>query len=219
MANPNLKLATSDPPPRSPERTALAEIIERRDMLAREIEAAQAALRKAHDYRMDAQGCLERAQADAELAMSADAFIEAVRSGDEAEQSKVAAGPSDSIDHLEHDVERWQRTEESCRQRVAEMERDSRYFPIYVQKPIDEIIKAEVDVSTLLDGLDEMWIEVNKRLSILSWLHRNKRIKDEDVPKAFAAIRFQLETDDAAVDVWRKAIKALQNDADTLLPQ
>jgi hypothetical protein len=67
MANPHIKLATSDPPPRSPERAALADIIERRDMLAREIEAAQAALRKAKDYRYDSQCRLDKARADSEL--------------------------------------------------------------------------------------------------------------------------------------------------------
>jgi hypothetical protein len=216
---PNLKLAFSDPPPRSPERTALADILARRDALMREIEAAQAALRKAHDYRYDSQRRLEKAQADAELAMSADVFIEAVRSGDVAEQSKVAAGPSDSIEHLERDVERWQRTEEACRQRIAEMERDARYFPIYAQRHIDDVIRAEANVDALLEGFEPMWTEVNKRLSVLKYLHGNRRLGEEDMSKAFAAIRYNLIEDSAAVDAWRQVVKNLMQNADAELPQ
>jgi hypothetical protein len=169
----SLKLAFSDPPPRSPERQALADIIERRNALCVEIENANAALRKAREHRYDSQCRLEKAQADAELAMSADAFIAAVSSGDIAEELKAIAGPSDNIDHLERDIERWQNTETACRARVAELERDERYFPIYAQGKIDDVIKTEANVSALLDGLDEMWTEVNRRLTILSWLHGN----------------------------------------------
>jgi hypothetical protein len=215
----SLKLAFSDPPPRSPERQALADIIERRDMLAREIENANAALRKAHDYRYDSQRRLEKTQADAELAMSADAFIAAVSSGDIAEELKAIAGPSDSIDHLERDIERWQMTEAACKQRIAELERDERYFPVYVQRHVDDIIRAEVNVDALLDGFEPMWTEVNRRLSILSWLHGNRRVKDDDVKKVFSAIRFQLETDDAALNEWRRAIAELARNPEAELRQ
>jgi hypothetical protein len=184
-----------------------------------EIENAKAAHAKAREHRYDAQCRLEKARADAELAMSVDAYIAAVSSGDIAEQLKAAAGPSDSIERLEHNVERWQMTEAACSARVTELERDERHFPIYAQRHIDEVIKAEADIDALLDGLEPMWTEVNRRLSVLSWLHGNRRIKDEDVKRVFAAIRYNLIEDSAAVDVWRKATKALQNDADTLLPQ
>jgi prefoldin subunit 5 len=114
----------------------LADIIARRDALMREIEAAQAALRKAKDYRIDAQRCLEKAQEDSGASVNIDEFISAVQAGSDIDQQLNAAGNvRDSIEHLERDVERWQRTEESCRQRIAEMERDARYFPAYVQNP------------------------------------------------------------------------------------
>jgi hypothetical protein len=76
-----------------------------------------------------------------------------------------------------------------------------------------------VNVDALLDGFEPLWTEVNRRLSILSWLHGNRRIKDEDVKKVFSAIRFQLETDDAALNEWRKAVAALQSDPDKELPK
>jgi hypothetical protein len=216
---PNLKLAFSDPPPRSPERQALADIIARRNALAREIEAAQAAHAKAREHRYDAQCHLEKARADAELAMSVDAYIAAVSSGDIAEELKAAAGPSDSIERLEHDAERWKLTEAACRARVVELERDERYFPIYAQRHIDDVVKSEVDIGVLLDGFESLWTELNRRLSILSWLHGNRRIKDDDVKRVFAAIKYNLIEDSAAVDAWRKAIETLQNDADAGIPQ
>jgi hypothetical protein len=219
MANPHIKLATSDPPPRSPERAALADIITRPNVVVREIEAAQAAHAKAREHRYDAQCALEKARADADAATDIDSFIEAVSSGDIAEQLKAAAGPSDSIERLEHDVERWQMTEAACSARVTELERDERYFPIYAQGKIDEVIRAEVDVEALLEGFEPLWAEVNKRLSVLTYLHGGRRLKDADMKRVFAAIRYQLETDHAAVDVWRKAIETLQNDADAELPQ
>jgi hypothetical protein len=120
---------------------------------------------------------------------------------------------------LERDVERWQMTEAACKQRLTELERDERYFPIYAQGKIDDVIKTEANVDALLYGLEPMWTEVNRRLSVLRWLHGNKRIKDEDVKKVFSAIRYNLIEDSAAVDAWRKATKALQNDADAELPQ
>jgi hypothetical protein len=216
----NLKLASSGAsPPRSPERQALADVISRHDALCVEIENANAALRKAREHRYDAQCALEKAQADSEAAANIDSFIEAVSSGDVAGQLKAAAGPSDSIERLEHDVERWQNTETACKQRVAELERDERHFPIYAQGKIDDVVKSEVDVDALLDGLDEMWTELNRRLSILRWLHGNRRIKDEDVKKAFAAIRYNLIEDSAAVDAWRQMVKNLMQNADEELPQ
>jgi hypothetical protein len=219
MANPHIKLATSDPPPRSPERAALADIITRRNVVVREIEAAQAAHAKAREHRYDAQCALEKAQADSEAAANIDSFIEAVSSGDIAEQLKAAAGPSDSIDRLEHDVERWQMTEAACKQRVTELERDERYFPIYAQQHIDDVIKTEANIDALLDGFEPLWAEVNRRLSILSWLHGNRRIKDEDVKKVFSAIRYNLIEDSAAVDGWRQVVKNLMQNADAELPQ
>jgi len=173
---------------------------------------------KARAYRYDAECLLDKARADSELAMSADAFIAAVSSGDVAEQLKSAAGPSDSIERLEHDVERWQMTEAACSACVTELERDERHFPIYAQRHIDEVIKAEADIGALLNNLEPMWTEVNRRLSVLSWLHGNRRVKDEDVKKAFAAIRYNLIEDSAAVDGWRQAVKNLMQNADAELP-
>jgi hypothetical protein len=216
----NLKLASSGAsPPRSPARAALADVIERRNAMVNEIEAAKAAHAKAREHRYDAQCALEKAQADSEAAANIDSFIAAVSSGDIAEQLKAAAGPSDSIERLERDVERWQMTEAACSARVTELERDERYFPIYAQGKIDEVIRAEVDVEALLDGLEPMWTEVNRRLSVLTYLHGGRRLKDADMKRVFAAIRYQLETDHAAVDVWRKAIETLQNDADAEIPK
>jgi len=144
MVNPNIRLATPNPPPRSPERQAPADVIERRNVMAREIEAARAAHAKARAHRYDAQCCLEKARADAELAMSVDVYIAAVRSGDIAEEFKAIAVPSDNIDHLERDIERWQNTETACRARVTELERDAQY--ILADSRIDDVIKAEANV-------------------------------------------------------------------------
>jgi hypothetical protein len=218
MATP-LKLASSVPPPRSPERQALADLIERRNALCVEIENAKAALRKAREHRYDSQCRLEKALADSELAMSADAFIAAVSSGDIAEELKAVAGPSDNIDHLERDIERWQNTETACKQRVSELERDERYFPIYAQGKIDDVIKVEANIDALLDGFEPLWTEVNRRLSVLSWLHGNRRIKDEDVKKVFSAIRYNLIEDSEAVNEWRRAIAELAQNPDARIPE
>jgi hypothetical protein len=216
----NLKLASSGAsPPRSPERTALADVISRHDALCVEIENAKAAHAKARGHRYDAQCALEKARADADAATDIDSFIEAVRSGDVAEQYKVAAGPSDNIERLERDVERWQMPEAACKQRVAELEQDVQCFPVYAQRHIDDVIKTEVDVSSLLDGLEQMWREVNRRLTILKLLHGNRRLKDEDMRRVFAAIKHELVTDYEAVDAWQQVVKNLMQNADEALPQ
>jgi hypothetical protein len=112
----------------------------------------------------------------------------------------------------------WSRTEEACKQRVTELERDAQYFPVYAQRHIDEVIKTEVDIDVLLAGFESLWDEVNRRLSILTFLHRSRRLREEDMSKAFAAIRHNLIEDSAAVDAWRRAIETLQNDPDAELP-
>jgi hypothetical protein len=216
----NLKLASSSAsPPRSPERQALADIIFRHDALMREIENAKAAHAKAREHRYDAQCALEKARADADAATDIDSFIEAVSSGDVAEQLKTAAGPVDNIDRLEHDVERWQMTEAACSARVTDLERDARYFPIHAQRHIDDVVKSEADVDALLDGFEPMWREVNRRLTILKLLHGDRRLKDEDTKRVFAAIKYELATDHEAEGMSRTAVAALQNDADAELPE
>jgi len=64
-----------------------------------------------------------------------------------------------------------------------------------------------------------MWVEVNRRLTILKLLHGNRRLKDEDMRRVFAAIKHELATDYEAVDAWQQVVKNLMQNADAELPQ
>ena len=155
--------------------------------------------------------------------MSVDAYIRAVAADDISEQLKAAAGPSANVEQLEKDLERWQRTEASCHARVEELARFAQYIP--VDAKIDDVIKSEADVRGLLDGFEAMRAEINRRLSILTWLRDSRRVKDEDVLAVSAAIRscFQFATvdtsDKGAIDAWHKAVAALMRDSSAPLPE
>jgi hypothetical protein len=217
MAKP--QLVSTNATPRSSERGALADVIARREAAKREIQSAQAAEEKAREYRYGIECELERAKADTELAVDVGAYVAAVATGDVCEQVKSVAVSGADIRQLENDYERWQLMEAACRERVKELENAALHIP--VQSKIDAVIRAEADVRSLLADFEEMRAELDRRLSILTWLHSTQLVKDEDVPFVKDAISscYQFTRDDSAVREWREAVKALENDADKGLPK
>ena len=70
--------------------------------------------------------------------------------------------------------------------------------------------------SALLDGFEELRAELDRRLSILTWLHTGRLIHDEylEAVKSAIASCYVLPRDEDAVTEWRKAVAVLENDAD-----
>ena len=126
---------------------------------------------------------------------------------------------SADIRQLENDYERWQFMEAACRERVNELENAKQFIP--VQTRVDAVIRAEADVFALLDGFEELRAELDRRLSVLTWPHTGRLVKDEysEAVKSAIASCFVLPRDEAAVDAWRAAAKALENDADEKVPK
>ena len=79
---------------------------------------------------------------------------------------------------LEHDLERWQLTEAACLARVRELETAEQY--ILVDPKVEAVIRAEADVLSLLDGFEELRAELDRRLSVLTWLQSGRLVRDED---------------------------------------
>ena len=218
MASPKLQLASTNQSPRSPERAALADVIARRDAAKREIQSAQAAEEKAREHRYSVECELEKAKADTGLAVDVGAYVAAVAADDTGAQVKVVSVSSADIRQLENDYERWQLMEAACHARVRELENAEQYIPIYTR--VEAIIRAEADVRGLLDGFEELRGELDRRLSVLTWLHCGQLVKDEDVPFVKDAISscYQFTRDEVAVAEWRKAVKELETNCETKLP-
>ena len=185
--------------------------------MKREIQSAQAAEEKAREHRYDAECKLERAKASNE-ALCLDEYIQAVAADDTGAQVKSVAVSSADIRQLEQDYERWQLMEAACRERVKELENAEQFIP--VQTRVEAVIKSEADVHSLLAGFEELRSELDRRLSILTWLHTGRLVKDEDLEAVKSAIAscFVLPRDEAAVDAWRKAVAALETNYETKLP-
>jgi hypothetical protein len=214
----NLKLATSNQSPRTHERAALADTLARRDAAVREIQAAPAAEEKAREHRYDAECKLERAKAVNAHALDVSAFVRAVDADDICEQVKAVAVSSADIRQLEQDYERWQLMEAATHERVRELENAALHIP--VQSKVEAVIRAEADVSALLDGFESLRAELDRRLSVLTWLHCGGLVGDDDLQAVKDAIAscYQFTRDEGAVRDWREAVAALASDADTQLP-
>ena len=170
------------------------------------------------EHRADAEERLEKARAGAE-ALNLDAYIAAVNADDACGQVKAVSAPSVDTHRLENDVERWTFTEAACLTRVKELERLADF--VLIEPKIDAVVRAEADVHSLLDGFEELRAELDRRLSILTWLHTGRLIKEDDVEAVKSAIAscYVLPRDEVAVDAWRKAVKELENDADVRVPK
>ena len=208
MSNTKLKIISDNPVPRSPERAALAETTARRDSMAWEIQDAKSAWSKALEYCADAESKPEKARASNEQ-ISVDSYIAAVSAGGICE-----AAPAVDIRQLEQELEHWQLMTGACLARVNELERLADFVP--VQSKVEAVIKSEADVLGLLDGFEALRGELDRRLSVLSWLHCNQLIKEDDLPAVASAIAscYVLPRDEDAVRTWREAVKALASDAD-----
>ena len=59
-------------------------------------------------------------------------------------------------------------------------------------------------------GFEELRDELDRRLSILTWLHTGRLVKEDDIEAVKSAIAgwYVLPRDEAVVDAWRKAVKA-----------
>ena len=149
---------------------------------------------------------------------ASDEYIQAVAADDTGAQVKSVAVSSADIRQLEQDYERWQLMEAACRERVKELENAEQFIP--VQTRVEAVIKSEADVHSLLAGFEELRSELDRRLSILTWLHTGRLVKDEDLEAVKSAIAscFVLPRDEAAVDAWRKAVAALETNYETKLP-
>ena len=66
-----------------------------------------------------------------------------------------------------------------------------------------------------------MRAELDRRLSVLTWLQSGRLIRDEylEAVKSAIASCYVLPRDEGAVDAWRKAVAELENDADKGLPK
>jgi hypothetical protein len=175
MANPNIKLATSDPPPRSPERVALAAAIAHRDGAERELAVAREAVRQARGKRFKAQDRLdtlrEAREEDAASQSLGAVFIASIAAGEACGLADLEpASTRRDEDDLEHEIETWTQTQAACEATVKAVESSLPMANFYVGESAREAVKASGVVPSLLDGLAALHDELDKRLSVLAYL-------------------------------------------------
>jgi len=226
MANPNIKLATSDPPPRNPSRVALAAAIAHRDGAERELAVAREAVRQARGKRFKAQDRLDTLRAAREEDAAAQSlgavFIASIAAGEACGLADLEpASTRRDEDDLEHEIETWTQTQAACEATVKAVESSLPMANFYVGEAAREAVKASGVVPSLLDGLAALHDELDKRLSVLAYLRFKNVIPEVDMAPALAAVRRPVLLGDyhPICEAWTTVFKTLERDADAELPQ
>jgi hypothetical protein len=226
MTNVKPRLAASNPAARSPERAALAEDIARRDDIERKLATAKDATEQARAKRWAAEERLEALQkqkAEASAAQSLGAkFLASVEAGQPCGVDVLERpGTTREEDALEREIELWAETQAECAASIPALESAVNFAAFRVDESAREAIKASPAVAEILDGLDQLHSELDKRLSALAYLRRRNMISDSDMDAALAAIRRPVLLGDHHLicDEWTAAFKSLARSADYPIPK
>lgn len=210
----NLKLATTSDPPRSPEREALAEAIDRRDAAQAHLPRLQAAIENTVQLLHDAMDALDGAEQELKKAKASESrHLSAVALGEVTEdmsQIKIAERAVADA-QARCDTARHTRIalEQEARATEAEIEKARLYA---VEPAIREVIKSEAPVEKLLADFAAVRRDYVMRRRVLEWLASNGEIKlpsgINDEPHEWTAAR----------EPWDAAVSALATDPDAPLP-
>lgn len=223
----NLKLATGEAPPRSPERTALAEAQQRHaaalDAVKR-VEQAHEAARETVFRLMD-------------VLKAAEAALKEAQAGGNARLAAIALGEADgnavdveaAVQQATADLDVARRTRAALEQRAereaAEVERAREA----IDKAVADVVRSEADVAKLLAKAKAIQTDLIARRVELRFLYngfleergselRQFLLFEQHLP----AGRGQAERGNfdihPAADPWKASIAALREDADAPLP-
>lgn len=220
----NLKLASSAPPPRSPERVTLASAIAARNEVERQLSAAREAVEQARDKKWQAQDkfdALRARKAEAAVSYSPGAVFAASIAAGQPCGVDVLERPStfDSVEGaLEREVATWTRTQAECNAAISGLEAGLLFKNLRVEDLARAVVRSSGVVAALLDGLDVLLAEVDQRLSALASLRARNMVSDADKDAVRTAIcRPILGDHHPAVARWNEIFAALTRDPDAPL--
>ena len=123
-------------------------------------------------------------------------------------------------DALEREIALWAKTQAECEAEIPLLELALGFAEFRVEEAAREAVKASSAVAGLLDGLDELHDELDRRLSALALLRFRNMISEEDKEAVRAATGrpVLLGEHHPIVADWDKAFKALTRDAEATLP-
>jgi predicted RNase H-like nuclease (RuvC/YqgF family) len=233
MGKPNLKLA-DETPPRTPERDALAEAIERYNAITPHRDRLKEALKRTEDelYGGAHRGVETAETALAEAKANEAAYLASTALGEADESANPVKLAELAFEAANAQLDRVRKTREALKQQIEVAESEAVYAAAKLEKAVRAVFRAEA--SGIIDAtlgkaaaLQAELQETRLRLWFLksacfeSWppSEETRPIRDY-----LAAPIFPLELNDKIVDthpslaLWRKAGEALRHDADAPLP-
>jgi len=232
MSKPNLRIA-GEAPPRTPERIALAEAIERHTAAVRILDANKAAQELTTQTRRQAQDAVERSVAMIEEAKTnAATHLTAQAMGTAGEAPLSVKAARDNAVAAQDALEAALSAGAALVEQAKVAERELQYAAADLDKAVREVVRAETGaaVSELLKQAEALQSGlVNRRVVLRHLLHNEiideaaapavkSFLKNRDMPGTFGNVEYQDWNHHPATDAWKRSREALRQNADAELP-
>jgi chromosome segregation ATPase len=216
-----LRLATgkSEPPPRSPERIALAAAIDRHAAALADFAATEKALSetRARIYHADgAREAIEKARAAIEEAKTNAAdHLTSLALGTAGDAPISVEDARAALRAAEDKLVALEATETALAARLKSCESALYFKRDHLNKGLQDVVKSETGVRKLLSEFAALKREINERSDVLRWLHSKSLIPDEF--KGWGNEKIYNDLRDGTAP-WKDAFDRLSIDADAPLP-
>jgi hypothetical protein len=219
-----LRLATgkSEPPPRSPERVALAAAIEKHSSAVRELDAANKAYRQVQEqiYHGDdtAEVLVEKARAAVETAKeNAVNHLTNTMLGEVGDVPLSVETARAALREAEDKLRALLETKPILVSRLENCERKTAIAKRALDEAIRDVVRSEPGIKNLLAKYEAAKVEFERLRLDLFWFWRKDLMPEK--PREWGCIEpLQIDPGSAGPAPWRDAIELLAIDADALLP-
>jgi hypothetical protein len=225
MGKPNLKIA-GEPPPRTPQREALAAAQLRHSAAVDRLAAIQAARERTAQTQRGARDAIKAATAGVEQAKldAASALAGGTPGGQSVKEARAAL--QDAEDALEASVEASGTLVASEKEAGDELQ----YARMALDEKLRDVVRSEANVAQLLKEAEAVQVDLVSRRVVLRHLFNSGFVAEQETDlRDFLLFKYQLPTGrgqveyenfDAhpAADPWRQALQELRENADAPLP-
>jgi chromosome segregation ATPase len=210
---PNMKLV-GEPPPRTPEREALAEAIARRDAATKQLARVQAALDRASDAVYDSKDGVDKAIAALDEAKADEGrHLTAVALG----EADAALSPVKTAAAVVEQANEQLATARAMRTALEAEIKTAENDLMWTKNKIDDAVSAAVKTDPAVrqlvadfEAASKTYAELRQAMNVV------RRERMPDTPGSWDSVRNWSEL--PAATAWKVAIDALASDADALLP-
>jgi chromosome segregation ATPase len=213
MSRPNLKLATGEPPPRSPEREQLAEAIARRDTASKQLVRVQAAHERASNTIYDLKDSVDKAIA----------ALDAAKVGEESYLAAVALGEADAslspvktavanVEQANDLLDTARRTRDALEAEIKAAEREIMFADMALDKCVGDVARADPAIRKLAAeyaAARRRAVDLQSAMeAVQSYLPDDLQFWHGSIPAAELV----------GVAAWKAVLQTLRTDADAPLP-